>query len=226
MATINNVEDAADSFLQSAALAETSQDGVSLAESGGTTALTSESKDIDLSGASSDNAILAGDSDLDVTADGDDNVVVGNDGDNVIDADAGNDQVSTGAGDDTIDLGAGNDFIEITGAGEKMIDGGAGNDTFVFDAAETTDDASDTTLTSLNRGDSVRLTISDSNGDGTITVDDIEGITASDNDSVTFNLKDGTSFTLDGVEVSSATDGYLNYSISDNGDGTFDVEIT
>ncbi len=227
MATISNIEDAADSFLQNASLEDTSQDGVQLAsDSTGISAFTSETDDVDLAGTDTDNVVLTGDADLDVKADSDDNVVVGNDGDNVVDAGAGDDQLSTGAGDDDITLGAGDDTIEVDGGGTKVIDGGVGNDTFAIKPAATDAEAGDTTFTGLNRGDALRVTVSDSNGDGQLTLDDIEGISASDNGSVVFNLKDGSSFTLDGVDVPSATDGFLNYSVIDNNDGTFDVEIT
>jgi hypothetical protein len=52
-------------------------------------------------------------------------------------------------------------------------------------------------------------------------MDDVE-VTASENGSLTFMLDDGSSFTLDEVTF----DTHLDYAVTDNGDGTWDVDIT
>jgi hypothetical protein len=226
MATINNIEEAANSFLQDANLANTAQEGVSLATNDGLSAFTSSTQNVDLSASSeSDNVLLTGDANLNVMADSESNVIVANDGDNQIDAGAGDDSVSTGAGDDIISLGDGNDHVEVDGGGMKTIDGGQGNDTFIIKLADNEEQDSDVTFTGLNRGDSVRVTVEDTNGDGMLSIDDVE-IMASENGSLTFNLTDGSAFTLDGVSVESAQNGDINYSVIDNEDGTWDVVLS
>ena len=225
MATINNLEDAANDFLQGAAITETPQTGVSLATDGGITAFTSGTNNVDLMGSESNNVVLTGNADLDVTGSAEGNVIAANNGDNVIDAGAGNDEVSTGAGDDTIALGDGDDVVTVDGGGTKTIDGGAGNDVFIITPVDAMDNPSSTTFTGLNMGDSVRLTVVDTNNDGVLDFSDVD-IAPSDNGSLTFTLGDGTSFTLDGIGTDSATNGDINYSVIDNGDGTWDVAIT
>ncbi len=226
MATINNIEDAANTFLQDATITETSQAGVSLATNDGISVFSSSTQDIDLSiNSESNHVLLTGNTDLNVVANSDSNVIVANDGGNIIDAGAGDDSVSTGAGNDVVSLGDGNDHVEVDGGGIKTIDGGHGDDTFVIKLADDEVEHSDVTFTGLNRGDSVRVTIADNNGDGVLSLSDVD-VLASDNGSLMFNLTDGSSFTLDGVSVDSALNGDINYSVIDNDDGTWDVVIS
>lgn len=223
MATIANLEQVAEDFLDAATITDADQAGVELATSGDVSVFTSSTDDVDLTGTEVDHVALTGDADLDVTGDADQNFIVGNDGDNNIDAGAGDDQVNTGAGDDTISLGDGDDTVVITGDGTKTIDGGAGNDVFVINHPAGV--GSDSTFTGLNRGDTVRLTVGDSNGDGVLGFDDVE-ISASDNGSLMFTLGDGTKFTLDGVSEEAALNGEINYEVVDNGNGTWDVVLS
>ncbi len=226
MATINNLEDAAADFLANATITETSQEGVDLASDNGITAFVSNSNDIDMTtNPESNNAALTGSDDLDVTGNAEDNVIAANNGSNIIDAGDGNDQISTGDGDDAISLGDGDDTITVDGGGVKTIDGGLGNDAFIINPATDASEVSATTMTNLNRGDTVTVTVSDTNGNGMIDFDDVE-ITTSDNGSVTFTLGDGSSFVLDGVGVSSATNGDINYNVIDNGDETYTIELS
>lgn len=225
MATINNLEDAAADFLSNATITETTQEGVALASNNGITAFVSNSNDVDLSQPESDNVILNGNANIGVTGNAEANIVAANSGDNTINAGGGDDQVSTGAGNDTISLGDGNDFVTVDGGGIKVIDGGAGNDAFVINPPADANDISATTLTNLNRGDTVTVTVTDANGNGALDIDDVT-IATSENGSLTFTLGDGSLFTLDGVGVNSATDGAINYTVMDNGDGTYDVELS
>jgi len=218
-------EEAVNTFLQDATITETSQAGVILATNNGVSAFSSSTQGIDLSSNVTNNAVLTGDLDLNVVADSDDNVIIANDGGNIIDAGAGDDYVSTGAGNDAVSLGAGNDHVEVDGNGIKNIDGGQGNDTFVIRLADEATGHSDVTFTGLNRGDSVRVTIADNNGDGVLSFSDVD-VLASKNGSLMFNLTEGSSFTLDGVSVDSALNGDINYSVIDNDDGTWDVVIS
>lgn len=222
MATINNLQEAATNSLESATYNDTAEMGIKLATGDDFSAFTSSTDDIDLStNSDSDNVILTGSANLNVTADSDNNEIIANDGDNTIDAGAGNDAVSTGDGDDTVTMGEGDDYVQVNGSGLKTIDGGAGNDSFIIKLDDNEDQASDVTFTGLNRGDSLRVTVADNNGDGMLSMDDVE-VTASENGSLTFNLNDGSSFTLDEVTF----DTELNYAVTDNGDGTWDVDIT
>ncbi len=221
----DSIKEMANTFLQDVTITETSQDGITLATNNGISAFLSSTQDIDLStNSESNNAVLTGDLDLNVVADSDNNIIVANDGGNIIDASAGNDFVSTGAGKDVVFLGSGNDRIEVDGSGIKIIDGGKGNDTFVIKLADDETDHSDVTFTGLNRGDSVRVTVVDTNWDGVFSLNDID-VLESDNGSLMFNLTDGLSLTLDGVSVDSAFNGDINYSVIDNDDGTWDVVI-
>ncbi len=236
MPTINDVQQASDDFLQSAAtVAVDGQEGISLATDDTSeigSALTTDSTDVDLNAIDdSDNVILTGDSDIGVTGDGADNVVVGNTGSNVIDAGAGDDQVEAGAGDDIVTAGGGNDNIAlgegddtaiITG-GNDTVNGGAGNDTFVIDPTNPTEEPVNARLTGLNIGDRATVTVTDANGDGQLTFDDVT--VTSGVGGVSFELADGTVFTLDGVSVPEASNGAISYDITDNGDGTFDVVL-
>jgi len=222
MATINNLQEAAATSLETATFNDTAEMGIKLATGDDFSAFTSSTHDIDLStNSDSDNVVLTGTANLNVTADSDDNVIIANDGDNTIDAGAGNDGVSTGDGDDTVTMGEGDDYVQVNGSGLKTIDGGAGNDSFIIKLDDNEEQASDVTFTSLNRGDSLRVTVADNNGDGMLSMDDVD-VTASENGSLTFNLNDGSSFTLDGVTF----DTELNYALTDNLDGTWDVDIT
>ncbi len=224
MATLNNLQEAATTSLESATYNDTAEMGVKLASGEGFSAFTSSTHDIDLSKQSdsdSDTVILTGNSNLNISADSDNNEIIANDGDNIIDAGAGNDAVSTGDGDDTVTMGEGDDYVQVNGGGLKTIDGGTGDDSFIIKLDDNEDQASDVTFTGLNRGDSLRVTVADNNDDGMLSMDDVE-VTASENGSLTFNLNDGSSFTLDEVTF----DTELNYAVSDNGDGTWDVDIT
>ncbi len=221
MATVNNLGNIANEVLSTATLTETGETGIKeFTTDGGFKVFTSETDNIDLSTGSSDNAILSGSQNIDATGNENENFIAGNNGDNTIDAGASNDQVSTGDGNDTVLLGAGDDIVEIDGTGTKIIDGGEGNDLFILGSNAA---GSQSTFTGLNVGDKVRVTVADTNGDGQLNVDDIDGISADTAGNVVFTLKDGTSFTLEGVNEASATNGDIAYDIVDNSDGTFDV---
>lgn len=173
-----------------------------------------------------DTIILTGSADLNGTGDQHDNLIVGNDGNNHLHAGDGNDTVLSGNGDDMIMLQDGDDTAIINGSGTKTVNGGAGDDHFVVIGQ----DGSDTTFTGLNIGDRLTVKVADANSDGILSFDDVT-LSATGNGSVMYTLSDGTSFTLDGVSVAAAIPNAdnpngINYSASDNGDGTWTVDIT
>lgn len=225
MASINNLNEVAQNFLQKAIINDTLQDtfktGIQEFPVDDFKVFTSSVRDINLNIGNSNHALLTGDSDLDIVGNDNDNYIVGNDGSNWIDAGNGNDQVSTGAGDDFIKLGAGDDVIEIDGSGTKTVNGGEGNDLFVITPKALGGDTN-VTFTGLNRGDTLRV-YADANQDGKITWDDVESV-VEDNGNTTFTLKDGTTFTLEGV--TGAQDGEITYTIGEDGDGNLYVELS
>ncbi len=172
--------------------------------------------------------VLTGNQDLNASGANADDRLVGNDGDNVLSGNGGDDQYSTGAGTDTINFGTGSNTVEVDGGGEKTIVGNldGGNNLIIIQPAENSDDASTTLLTKLKIGDKVRVQgIQDADGDGKLTVADIEGISSDADGNAVFTLKDGSSFTLSGVNADSAVNGEIAYDIVDNGNGSFDVVL-
>lgn len=240
MATINNFKDiinesetSLQESLVDAIQVETSMEGVNFAVNGLESAFTSSTDSVDLTNneltpdsisesETPNTVILTGENNLDVMGDEDNNLIMGNNGNNIIDTSEGDDNVMTGDGDDIVILGVGDDTIVVNGSGTKLIDGGNGNDTFMIKPNDESGDISLTTFTGLNRGDSLKIRVEDSNGDGELTFDDVDIDETSG--SAVFKLPDGTSFTLDGV--TNVKEGNINYTLIDNNDGTWDVELT
>lgn len=224
MASINNLNEVAQNFLQQAVINDTLQDtsktGIQEFPVGDLKVFTSSVRDINLNIGNSNHALLTGDSDFDIVGNDNDNYIVGNNGSNWIDAGNGNDQVATGAGDDFIKLGAGDDVIEIDGPGTKTVDGGEGNDLFVI-TPDALGENTNVTFTGLNRGDTLRI-YADANQDGKITWDDVESVGPDANGNTTFVLKDGSSFTLEGV----GNKDDITYTIVENDDGSLYVELS
>lgn len=229
MATINNLEEAISTQLANTTLTDVAdqtgvQSGTITDASGETqTVFTSSESSVSISN-DADVAILTGisDTNIDASANTEGAQLVGNDGSNTITAGSGNDQVSTGDGDDTVSLGAGDDVVEISGSGNKVIDGGEGDDTFIIKA--NADGTSHSTFTGLNVGDKVRIN-ADANGDGQITFDDVD-ITEDAGGNVVFTLKNGVTFTLEGVNADQAVDGTIKYAIGTDEDGNLIVDLT
>lgn len=232
MPTISNIKEGVDEFINnlnndnftsnpSSEGAETARDDFF------NTTFMSDSEGITLLDAESSNAGFIEYSDLDVIDDEGGNIIVGNDGDNIITAGAGagagDDIVPTGDGDDKVSLGDDEDLVLIDGSDTQSIDGGDGNDVFVIDSADSDGEQVTSTLTSLNIGD--RAMLADTNSDGVLSFDDVT-ISESDNGSVTFELDDGTTFTLDDVSVAQALNlDALVYDVISNDDGTYGVII-
>lgn len=224
MASINNLNEVAQNFLQQSVindtLLDTSNAGIQEFPVDDFKVFTSSVTDINLNTGNSNHAMLTGNSDLDVVGNDNDNYIVGNDGNNRIDAGDGNDQISTGAGDDEIRMGAGDDVLEIDGSGNKLINGGEGNDLFVITKSAMGEDTH-LTFTALNRGDTLRI-YADVNNDGKITWDDVESVGPDANGNTTFVLKDGTSFTLEGV----GSKDELTYTIDEDSEGNLYVDLS
>ena len=190
-------------------------------EQGALSSINTSTDSVNLSGDGHiDTIVLTGSSNLNATGDQHNNFLVGNDGDNHLHALEGNDTVVTGGGEDTITLGDGNDTIIINGNGNKAVDGGAGDDCFVILPGQ----GSHSTFTGLNIGDRLTVTVPDGNANGDLDFGDVE--LSGDDNSLTYHLANGTSFTLDGVALSSATSGSIKYAIVDNEDGTWTVDLT
>jgi Ca2+-binding RTX toxin-like protein len=219
MASINNLNEVANNVLQKAVIIDSLKAGIQEFTVDDLKVFTSSVRDINLNIGNANHALLTGNSDLDIVGNDNSNFIVGNDGNNWIDAGNGNDQVSTGAGDDEIKLGAGDDVIEIDGPGNKTVDGGEGNDLFVIKAS--LGENTHVTFSNLNVGDKLRV-YADANKDGQISWDDVESVGPDANGNTTFVLKDGTSFTLEGV----GNKDDITYTIGEDGEGNLYVELS
>jgi Ca2+-binding RTX toxin-like protein len=219
MASINNLNEVAQNALQKAVIIDSLKEGIQEFTVDDLKVFTSSVRDINLNIGNANHALLTGDQDLDIVGNDNDNFIVGNDGSNWIDAGNGNDQISTGAGDDFIKLGAGDDVIEIDGPGDKTVNGGEGNDLFVIKPG--LGENSHVTFTNLNVGDKLRV-YADANQDGKITWDDVESVGPDADGNTTFVLKDGSSFTLEGV----GNKDDITYTIGEDGEGNLYVELS
>ncbi|WAK00676.1 calcium-binding protein [Methylobacter sp. YRD-M1] len=223
MASINNLNAVAQNALHKAAVIDSLKEGIQEFTVDEMKVFTSSVRDINLSFAedNANHALLTGKKDLNVLGNDKDNYIVGNDGNNKIDAGHGNDQISTGSGDDEIQLGAGDDVIEIDGSGNKFVSGGEGNDFFVIKGHDVLGGETQVTLTNLNVGDKLRV-YADANEDGQITWDDVQEVKELGDGNTTFILKDGTTFTLEGVNNSQD----ITYTVQYDDDGNPIVDLS
>jgi hypothetical protein len=198
----------------------------------------SSTADVVVGAGTADNVLLTGNANINATGDAHANILVGNDGNNQLHGGDGNDLILSGDGNDMIMLGAGDDTVYINGSGTKTVNGGPqttaekgqftgeGNDSFFI--LPDSDGPSHTTFSGLNIGDRLTVTVPDSNGDGVLDLSDVtlSGSNTPGAQSLTIELSNGTTFTLEDVPVAAASNGTIAYDVIDNHDGTWCVELT